>query len=77
MLYAPSVRKQCDVTIQQNDLGVRVAVVETKVDDVEGDVRRLEGQLIHLADKLDLKFTWLIGLVVMILIAIIANGVMT
>lgn len=65
------------MTIQQNDLGVRVAVVETKVDDVEGDVRRLEGQLIHLADKLDLKFTWLIGLVVMILIAIIANGVMT
>ena len=65
------------MTIQQDDLGVRVAVVETKVDDVEGDVRRLEGQLIHLADKLDLKFTWLIGLVVMILIAIIANGVMT
>lgn len=65
------------MTIQQNDLGVRVAVVETKVDDVEDDVRRLEGQLIHLADKLDLKFTWLIGLVVMILIAIIANGVMT
>lgn len=65
------------MTSQQNDLGTRVAVVETKVDDVEDDVRRLEGQLIHLADKLDLKFTWLIGLVVMILIAIIANGVMS
>lgn len=65
------------MTSQQNDLGTRVAVVETKVDDVEDDVRRLEGQLIHLADKLDLKFTWLIGLVVMILIAIIANGVVS
>ena len=65
------------MTAHQDDLGVRVAVVETKVDDVEGDVRRLEGQLVKLADKLDMKFTWLIGLVVMILIAIIANGVMS
>jgi len=65
------------VTNTNDDLGIRVAVVETKVDDAEGDLRRLEGQLVQLADKLDMKFTWLIGLVVMILIAIIANGVMS
>ena len=65
------------MTNNTDDLGIRVAVVETKVDDAEGDLRRLEGQLVRLADKLDMKFTWLIGLVVMILIAIIANGVMT
>lgn len=65
------------MTNTNDDLGIRVAVVETKVDDAEGDLRRLEGQLVRLADKLDMKFTWLIGLVVMILIAIIANGVMS
>lgn len=61
---------------REDRLEDRVIRVETIVEGVEDDVRRIEGDLIRIADQLDHKFTWLIGLVVMILIAIIANGVL-
>jgi hypothetical protein len=60
---------------REDRLEDRVIRVETIVEGVEDDVRRIEGDLIRIADQLDQKFTWLIGLVVMILIAIVANGV--
>jgi len=64
------------------ELGERIAVVETEVRDVQDDVReirndirRLEGALLSLANRLDIKLQWLVGLLVSILVAVIVTGV--